>query len=113
MNQQRKDAYIDLIQDLLNCSSDKEGEILQENRDLLDAEFLQMVEAVAKMMSEEGRENDANWLRNLKNQLAEYLNESSLQRQIDDLSEEDLQAYLQVLMQIDQRASVLTEPQTG
>ena len=100
MNEQRQDAYVDLIIKLLNCTSEDEGKILEANQYLLDAEFLQMVEAVAKMMSEEGRENDANWLRNLKNQLAEYLNESSLQRQIDDLSEEDLQAYLQVLMQI-------------
>ena len=103
MIKQRKDAYIELIQDLLNCSSDKEGEILQENRDLLDAKFLQMVEAVAKMMWEEGNKDTANWLRNLGNQLAETWNidvEYSLQVQIKNLSEEDFQVYFQFLMEV-------------
>ncbi|NJN13324.1 MAG: hypothetical protein HC815_37580 [Richelia sp. RM1_1_1] len=100
MSQQRQDAYLNLIKQLLNSPSEDEGEILATNRDLLDAEFLQVVQAVAEMMSEKGSENIANWLRNLRNQLAEYVNESFSQRQIEDLSEEEFQAYFQFLKKI-------------
>jgi hypothetical protein len=74
MNEQRQQAYLDLIKRLLNCPSGEESEILQANQDLLDAEFLLMLEAVAEFMSQEGDENAANWLRNLANQLREALN---------------------------------------
>ncbi len=100
MNEQRQQAHLNLIQQLLDCANGETGEILAANQDLLDAEFLQVVEVVAEMMSEEGNEDTANWLRNLGNQLAEYLNQSSSPAQIEDLSEEDLQAYFQVLMEI-------------
>lgn len=44
MNEQRRDAYLNLIQQLLSCPNGEEAEILAANRDLLDAEFLLMVE---------------------------------------------------------------------
>lgn len=100
MNQQRQQAYLNLIQQLLDCPNGEEGEIFAANQGLLDAEFLLVVEAVAKMMSERGNGDTANWLRNLRNQLAEYLNQSSSQREKKELSEEDLRAYFQVLMEI-------------
>ena len=100
MSEQRQQAYLNLIQQLLDCASGEEAEILAANQDLLDAEFLLMVEAEAQMMSEEGNQDTANWLRNLGNQLAEYLNQFSSPAQLEDLSESDLQAYFQVLMEI-------------
>ena len=95
MNEQRQDAYLDLIQQLLDCPNGKEGEILAANQGLIDAEFLLVLEAVAKMISDEGNQNTANWLRNLGNQLAEYLNQSSSPAQ-----SEEIQAYLQVLIKV-------------
>ncbi|QDL06562.1 hypothetical protein DP113_00355 [Brasilonema octagenarum UFV-E1] len=62
MNEQRQQAYLDLIKKLLNCPSEEEAEILQANLDLLDAEFLLMLEGVAEYMSQQGNENAANWL---------------------------------------------------
>ena len=44
MNVQRRDAYLNLIQQLVDCPYEEEGEILAANRDLLDAEFLLVVE---------------------------------------------------------------------
>ncbi len=98
MNEQRRDAYLNLIQQLHNCVSGKEREILAANRDLIDAEFLLVMEVVAKMMSEKGNQNTANWLRNLGNQLAEYLNQSSSPAQLENLSKQEFQAYFQFLM---------------
>ena len=49
MNEQRQQAYLNLIQQLLDCANGEEAEILAANQDLLDAEFLLMVEvAVAR-----------------------------------------------------------------
>ncbi|MEO1432426.1 MAG: CHAT domain-containing protein [Cyanobacteria bacterium J06633_8] len=103
MNSQRQDAYLNLIRQLLDCPVGEESEILAARRSLIDAEFLQVVEAVAKMMWKQGNRDTANWLKILANELAEALNinvESSSQTQVEELSEEDLQAYLQVLMEI-------------
>lgn len=54
MNEQRQQAYLDLIERLLNCPSEEEPEILQANLDLLDAEFLLMLKAVAENFSLQG-----------------------------------------------------------
>ena len=54
MNEQRQQAYLDLIERLLNCPSEEEPEILEANLDLLDAEFLGMLEAVAENFSPQG-----------------------------------------------------------
>ncbi len=54
MNEQRQQAHLDLIERLLKCPSGEEPEILQANEDLLDADFLQMLEAMAKFMSQQG-----------------------------------------------------------
>jgi CHAT domain-containing protein len=109
MNEQRQQAYLDLIKRLLNCPSGEESEILQANQDLLHAEFLLMLEAVAKFMSQKGDENAANWLRNLAIQLREALNltpqHASGQAERRDnflhaTSREELQAYLQFLGEV-------------
>ncbi|NJM70152.1 MAG: CHAT domain-containing protein [Scytonema sp. RU_4_4] len=95
MNEQRQQAYLDLIERLLNCPSGEEPEILQANLDLLDAEFLLMLEAVAEMKVQQGNENTANLLRNLANRLREALNLPS--PTAGNISEEELQAHLQFL----------------
>jgi CHAT domain-containing protein len=98
MNEQRQQAYLNLIERLLNCPSGEEPEILQANQDLLDADFLQMLEVAAEMKVQQGDENAANWLRNLAIQLREALNLSS--PTAGNISEEDLQAHLQFLVEV-------------
>jgi len=75
MDEQRQQAYYQLIESLRSCSS---GEavtaILQENQELLDADFLQTLEAEAEYLAQQGRKNVSNWLKNLANQLRESLN---------------------------------------
>ncbi len=44
MNEQRLQAYFQLIQNLLDCPSGEEPEILAANRELLDADFVQVWE---------------------------------------------------------------------
>ena len=99
MNEQRQQAYLNLIQRLLNAPSGEEPEILAAHQDLLDAGLVQKVEAVAQMCSQNGDSNTANWLQNLANYLKEVLN---LDNQVDlqSLSEEKIQAYAQFLTEV-------------
>jgi CHAT domain-containing protein/predicted LPLAT superfamily acyltransferase len=99
MNEQRQQAYLNLIRSLLDSPSGEESEILETNQELLDAGFVQKVEEVAQMCSQHGDEKTANWLQDLAMQLKEVLN---LDHQVDlqSLSEEEIQTYYQFLMEV-------------
>jgi hypothetical protein len=43
MKEQRINAYLDLIQQLLSCPSEERPQILQENQELLDRDFSQVL----------------------------------------------------------------------
>ncbi|WP_414575699.1 CHAT domain-containing protein [Anabaena sp. CCY 9402-a] len=99
MNEQRQQAYLNLIRSLLESPSGEQAEILAANQELLDAGFVQKVEEVAQMCSQHGDEKTANWLRNLVMELREAMN---LDNEVDlqSLSEEEKQAYFQFLMEV-------------
>ncbi|OJJ25849.1 hypothetical protein BI308_08920 [Roseofilum reptotaenium AO1-A] len=65
MDEERLEAYLNLIRELLKCPNGEEGRILQENRELVDAEFLQVCATIGEQMAEEGRENEARFLQEL------------------------------------------------
>jgi hypothetical protein len=75
MNEQRLEAYLDLIQQLLSCPKGKELALLQANQALVDPEFVQVMERVAAQVTAEGDLGTANFLRDwaeeLKNALAQ------------------------------------------
>ncbi|MEA5594764.1 CHAT domain-containing tetratricopeptide repeat protein [Rivularia sp. UHCC 0363] len=74
MKEQRQQAYLQLIQNLLSSSSkDEIQEILAANQYLLDAGFLQTVEASAQMFSRQGDENKANFLEALASYFRNFL----------------------------------------
>lgn len=104
MNEQRQEAYLNLIQQLLSCPSKEELlEILQGNQDLLDAEFLQILEAVAEVMSNKGRKYTADWLRDWGNQLAEALNLSPNlcnTTQSSEITEKNIDIYIEFLLEL-------------
>jgi CHAT domain-containing protein len=75
MNEQRTQAYVNLIERLLTCADDEElNNILQANQDLTDPQFLQVMEYIATGLEEQGNNNPAAWLRNMAQQLGQYLN---------------------------------------
>jgi len=47
MNEQRTQAYVNLIEQLLACTDGEEPNILQANQELIDPEFLQVMENYA------------------------------------------------------------------
>jgi hypothetical protein len=69
MQENRAQAYLQLIHTLLNCPNGEEPQILQDNSELLDRGFLETCELVASTLAEQGGENGANFLRNLASQL--------------------------------------------
>jgi len=74
MNEQRAQAYVNLIQQLLTCADGEEPNILQANQELIDPEFLQVMENYATWLEEQGNNNPAAWLRDMAQQLGQYLN---------------------------------------
>ncbi|QIR38768.1 CHAT domain-containing protein [Tolypothrix sp. PCC 7910] len=91
MEEQRLQAYYQLIESLLNCADGEEPEILAANTELLDADFLEVLAAVADHFAQQGQENAANWLRNLA---------TSLNQESAPITEEDIQTYGQFLLEI-------------
>ncbi|WP_149978195.1 CHAT domain-containing protein [Microcystis aeruginosa] len=73
MNEQRTQAYLNLINQLLSCNDGDEPRILQENQELLDQGLVQVMVAVVQQYGEAGRGNEAQWLLNMAQQLAEYI----------------------------------------
>jgi hypothetical protein len=66
MDEQRTQAYINLIEQLLTCTDDEElNNILQANQELIDPDFLQVMENYATGLEEQGNNNPVAWLRNI------------------------------------------------
>jgi CHAT domain-containing protein len=98
MNSERTEAYLQLIQSLLNCDRGEEAAILAANQELVDSGLLQLVLATAQMFNEQGNENVANWLKAFANELRNILNQDT-EVDLQSLSEEELQGYSKFLME--------------
>ena len=77
MNQERQNAYYQLIAALLTCASGEEHEILNAHPDLLDDGLVRAIAIEAERLAQRGDENGANRLRNLEAQLATTIANSS------------------------------------
>jgi CHAT domain-containing protein len=73
MNEERIKAYLNLIQQLLDCPGEA-NQILNQSIELVDEGFVQLCERVAQQLQEAGAENNASCLRNLAQQVAAFLN---------------------------------------
>ncbi|MEG4147337.1 hypothetical protein [Microcoleus sp. Pol12B5] len=73
MEENRAQAYLQLIHTLLNAPNGEEAQILQDNSELLDRGFLETCELVASTLAEQGGENGAKFLRHLASYLAQII----------------------------------------
>ncbi|MEQ8998630.1 MAG: CHAT domain-containing tetratricopeptide repeat protein [Coleofasciculus sp. B1-GNL1-01] len=73
MDEQRQHAYLTLITALLTCPNSEEGQILQDNAELVDAGLVETMAQVAEALAERGDENAAQFLIGMANQLGEFL----------------------------------------
>ncbi len=97
MNEQRIQAYLTLIQQLLNCTSEAEWQqCLTDNQELLDQELVQVMLEVAEDLTTQGYLDKANFLMNLAGQMMGVY---------DNKSEVQLKFLLQVLQTTEQSNS--------
>ena len=61
MDEQRVQAYLNLINTLLTCPNGQEPEILQQNRELLDDGFLQTANYYAQQLQEDGKKTTSSF----------------------------------------------------
>ncbi|MBW4493294.1 MAG: tetratricopeptide repeat protein [Oscillatoria princeps RMCB-10] len=73
MDEQRMNAYWQLIQKRIECPSGEESKIFTDNSELLDPGVLEIVIAVAKKNHDDGHQNAADFLINLALELGEFL----------------------------------------
>jgi CHAT domain-containing protein len=101
MDEQRLQACLELIQGLLSCGNDEElSQLVHENLELIDPEFLQVCEQEARQLREAGRENDARFLTDVAQQLAQWLNQSAGGNASEEnLTSEDYRRFLQEVLQ--------------
>ena len=92
MEEQRVQAYAQLIDRLLNCPNGQESEILQQNSELVDEGFFQIASLYAQHLREEGKEQAANFLVDLIHQLSKKTNLPARQ--------DREQEYLQLIQQL-------------
>jgi tetratricopeptide (TPR) repeat protein len=75
MNEQRIQAYRNLIQQLLTCPSNGEAkQILNQSKELVDEGFVQMCQLRAQELQQAGKKNQAGFLRKLAQQVAAFPN---------------------------------------
>ena len=91
MDEQRLAAYLELIQALLECPNGEENDILNAHRELVDADFVQVMEAEAENMAAEGNSNAA-WLQSLATYLANYVGNTVTPEEYSSFLMEVLQA---------------------
>ncbi|NEO76523.1 tetratricopeptide repeat protein [Moorena sp. SIO4G3] len=77
MDEERRQAYLNLIQQLLTCSSGEEFQIFESNRELVDAELLQVMAQEAEKLAADGNQNAADVLLRFRSELLERISESS------------------------------------
>ncbi|XZN92343.1 MAG: CHAT domain-containing protein [Microcoleus sp.] len=94
MDEQRFDACLQLIQALLECPNGEEDDILNAHQELVDADFVQVVEAVAENMAKNGESNAA-WLQNLAAQLANSVRSTATPEEYFSFLMEVLQATME------------------
>jgi CHAT domain-containing protein/predicted LPLAT superfamily acyltransferase len=96
MDQQRIQAYVNLIKQLFNCTSGEEiAVVLQQHAELVDAELLVVMRQYATYLDNQGNGNAARWLLEMAEQLTEALGITNAG--VNELPEDSEQFLLAVL----------------
>jgi len=90
MDENRLQAYLELIQSLLSCPDGEQTKILQANPELVNTGLVQVMVSVAENLAAEGDGNTASWLRKYAVKIAHSLG----------MVAATLQEYWQFLMQV-------------
>ncbi|WP_293339554.1 hypothetical protein [Microcoleus sp. CAWBG58] len=83
MNEARHQAYLNLIQSLLNCPSGEENQVLQANSELVDAGLVQIMLEEANDLRTFNNLEDANSLMTLAGHLMGTYNNTMVDCSLD------------------------------
>ncbi|MDJ0526753.1 MAG: CHAT domain protein, partial [Microcystis sp. M53600_WE12] len=73
MNEARIEAYLTLIQALLQCENGQEPALLEANAELVDAGLVAVMKQYADLLEQQGQSNEGRWLLNMAQQLEQIL----------------------------------------
>jgi CHAT domain-containing protein len=105
MDEQRVQAYLSLIQELLN-SPGEANQILSGHLELVDEGFVQVCQLVAAQLQQAGQDNPAQFLRDVVQEVGQYLNsQTSAVATGEGQTQGTEQDYLNFLMQVLQLTS--------
>jgi hypothetical protein len=104
MNEQRTQAYLNLINQLLSCNQGDESRILQENQELLDQGLIIELLKVADNLRLQGDLNNANRLMDIAGNLLKTISSSSTSTKTEA-------TYINFLMETLQKISKNRNPQ--
>ncbi|NEQ83620.1 MAG: tetratricopeptide repeat protein, partial [Moorea sp. SIO2I5] len=94
MDEERRQAYLNLVNQLLTCPSGEVVKIIESNRELVDAELLQLMAQEAEKLAADGNQNAAEFLASLRSELLEIFLKSPT------LVNASSQDYLDFLMEV-------------
>ncbi len=99
MDEQRNQAYLNLINQLLSCNEGQENIILKENQELLDKVLLQKMDSLATQMTKTGNEKAAQWVlkkkRRIKQNHINFIKEL-LSKIAENPQEKEIEEFLQI-----------------
>ncbi|NEP44777.1 MAG: tetratricopeptide repeat protein, partial [Okeania sp. SIO2H7] len=102
MDQQRIQAYLNLIQQLLDCPSGEENQVLNNSQELVDEGFVLVCQQVAAHLQEAGQENAAAFLQSLAQKVAEFLDGQAGGGETQPrATEEEYLSFLRELLQLE------------
>ncbi|WRH64909.1 MAG: CHAT domain-containing tetratricopeptide repeat protein [Planktothrix sp. GU0601_MAG3] len=100
MNEERFAAYLNLIQQLIDCPNGEEVTILQDHAELVDMGLCLTMKRVAETLTENGQEQTAQWLLKIAEQLMMLLSSPSPDdEQSNQYSRQDYITLIQGLFQ--------------
>jgi hypothetical protein len=97
MQQQQLNAYLNLIQELLTCPQGEEWIRLKQHEDLVDAQFLQVMEQVATQLARQGDRESAMFLHRWAAKLHHILLQEA---QAAPPEEDNSEAYLDLIQKL-------------
>jgi CHAT domain-containing protein/tetratricopeptide (TPR) repeat protein len=97
IDEQRMQAYTQVVQELLSCPNGKEALVLQHHQALVDEGLVWVIGQVAAILRQREEENIAKWLENIAIQLTQSFGDAEI---TPNTKTEHLQAISQELIQI-------------
>jgi hypothetical protein len=73
IQQERQSLYFNLIDELLQCPNGQEPELLEANKELIDANFVEIIVQVATAFAHQGNQDGAKFLFFIARELAKQL----------------------------------------